>query len=169
MPFSLSRPPRRPTVAAPPRCRRGVAAQPRLQRAVGPAGRGHRRAGGIVDGLHVDVRMLRNTASRGRSALPAKRLRCRRCTRTRRSFLVLISCTLSRCPLLRAGLAGLLLQHFAGVAHALLLVRVGLAQRTHVGRHWPTNCLSIPLTTRCVLLVDDHVDGLRQRKITGCE
>src|SRR5690242_8637656 len=125
----------------------------------------------------------RNTARRGRSAVPSMRLRWRSRMRSRRSFLVRIFISPSlagphprspaqrrsfvagfavllflargapprpepvegpRSPaqrrsfvagfadLLRAGLPDLLLQHFAGVAYALLLVRVGLPQSTDV-------------------------------------
>src|ERR1019366_6663230 len=43
-----------------------------------------------------------------------------------------VHCSLS---LLSARLAGLLLQLLVRVAHALVLVRIGLAQRTHIGSH----------------------------------
>src|SRR5262245_25355184 len=77
---------------------------------------------------------LRNTVSRGRASFPCTRLRMRCLIRARRSSLVLI---LIVACLLGSGLPDLLLQHFAGVAHALLLVRIRLAQPAHVGGHLP--------------------------------
>src|SRR5687768_10917789 len=108
---------------------------------------------------------LRNTRSRGRSAVPEIRFRCRSEIRLRRSFVVLIfivflgggPCTppgglhslslrsgrsirhsprqSSIANLLGAGLSSLLLQHLAGVADALLLVGIRLAQTADVRRH----------------------------------
>src|SRR5687768_18095031 len=79
---------------------------------------------------------LRNTVSRGRSGVPSTRLRIRYLIRSRRSSFVLTR--IAGLSVFRvsfgSGLADLLLQHFAGVAHALLLVRVRLAQPPHVGR-----------------------------------
>src|SRR5262245_47440644 len=97
---------------------------------------------------------LRNTARRGRSDVPAMRLRRRRLMRCRRSRFVLILMA----ALLRAGLAGLLLQHFAGVADALLLVGVRLAQAADVGRDLADE-LAVDARHRDVrLLVDRDVD-----------
>src|SRR3954464_15541062 len=122
---------------------------------------------------------LRNTLSRGRSFVPAIRLRWRSWIRTRRSSFVLIFIVVSRSGssrtlpigispepaaidgLLRSRLAGLLLQHFAGVADTLLLVRIRLAQAADVRRHLPDQ-LPIDAGYRDVrLLVDGHVDPLR--------
>src|SRR5688572_10661921 len=106
---------------------------------------------------------LRNTVSRGRSSRPATRLRIRCLIRSRRSSFVLIlissSPSASRRKLLGAGLPDLLLQHFAGVAHALLLVRVRLAHTADIGRH-----LSDELTIHARdgdmrLLLDGDVDA----------
>src|SRR5512134_609969 len=94
---------------------------------------------------------LRNTRSRGRSGVPAIRLRCRSPMRTRRSFFVLIfivssqsaignrqsvnpQSTIGNPQLLGASLPRLLLQHFTGVADALLLVGIRPAQPADVGR-----------------------------------
>src|SRR6478672_9032140 len=71
----------------------------------------------------------RNTASRGRSAVPRTFLRTRRCRRTRCSDLV----RLMNGFLLLGGLAGLALHALAGVADALALVRLGLAELANVG------------------------------------
>src|SRR5687768_916934 len=97
---------------------------------------------------------LRNTVSRGRSSRPATRLRIRCLIRSRRSSFVLIRISVSQTPdsqlatsktlgnwrleverLLRSGLSDLLLQHFTGVADALLLVRVRLAHTSDIGCH----------------------------------
>src|SRR5690349_2100649 len=97
----------------------------------------------------------RNTASRGRSAVPWIRLRCRIWMRIRRSLLVRIFMAL------RSRLPDLLLQHFPGVAHALLLVRIGLAQTTEVGRDLADE-LAVDARDRQVrLLVDRDVDAGR--------
>src|SRR5581483_6509871 len=75
---------------------------------------------------------LRNTASRGRSGLPATLRRIRLCTRLRMmafdSWAMLLS---SR----GSGFAGLLAQSFVRVTDSLVLVRIRGAQRAHVGRH----------------------------------
>src|SRR5215207_2926112 len=93
---------------------------------------------------------LRYTVSRGRCSLPEIRFRSRSLIRTRRSSRVLIRIGFfalgygllalglsALCPhpsaLLRSSFPGLLLEHFAGVTHALLLVRIGLAQAADVG------------------------------------
>src|SRR5512143_106498 len=83
---------------------------------------------------------LRNTARRGREPVPA---RCRRIRswRLRRAAPRLASCVIASVPcqsrlLLAAdlaGLAGLATDVFAGVAHALALVRLGLAGRADPG------------------------------------
>src|SRR6185436_12330963 len=70
---------------------------------------------------------LRNTRSRGRSGVPLIRLRWRSEIRLRRSLVVLIFMAL-----LRPRLSGLLLQHFARVADALLLVGIGLPELADV-------------------------------------
>src|SRR5512136_294228 len=87
---------------------------------------------------------LRNTASLGRSGVPAMRLRMRFRIRFRTSCRVLTFIALTGVPWPRAagqaspsssslraggpGLAGLLLEDLADVANALLLVRIRLAQ-----------------------------------------
>src|SRR5882724_2979124 len=108
---------------------------------------------------------LRNTLSRGRTGVPAIRLRWRSWMRTRRSFFVFIfipkPSALSPYLRLRPRLAGLLLQHFAGVAHALLLVRIGLAEAADV-RGDLTDQLAIHAGDGDVrLLVDRDVDPVR--------
>src|SRR5690348_9449747 len=95
---------------------------------------------------------LRNTRSRGRSGVPAMRLRWRSAILIRRSFLVLIFI-----GLLRPRLAGLLLQHFAGIADALLLVGVRLAHRADVGGHLPDQLAVDAGHGDVRLLVDGHV------------
>src|SRR5258705_2709697 len=70
----------------------------------------------------------RNTASRGRTAVPRTFLRTRRWRRTRCSRLVRLM------SFLLGGLAGLALHALAGVADALALVGLGLAQLADVGR-----------------------------------
>src|SRR4026209_830587 len=94
---------------------------------------------------------LRNTLSRGRSVVPAIRLRCRNWMRTRRSSFVLIFIVLTLRllptpyqpptptpqPLLGDRLSGLLLEHFTGVTDALLLVRIRLPEPPDVRRHLP--------------------------------
>src|SRR4029078_4228334 len=98
----------------------------------------------------------RNTRSRGRSGVPAIRLRCLSAMRVRRSFVVLIfiaqypvaSLPVASCQKRRSGnwrletgsslcarLSSLLLQHFAGIADALLLVGIRLAQTSNVRGH----------------------------------
>src|SRR5918995_1481312 len=97
---------------------------------------------------------LRNTDSRGRSELPCIRLRMRYLMRWRRSSLVLIC-------MLGPSLSCLLLQHFARVAHALLLIRIGLTETPQVGRDL-TDQLSIDARDRDVrLLVDRNLDSRR--------
>src|SRR5205809_1593095 len=98
---------------------------------------------------------LRKTLSRGRSLVPAIRLRWRSWMRTRRSSLVLIL------MLLGSGLSGLLLQHFTGVAHALLLVRIGLAQPADVGRDLSDQLAIDAGHGEVRLLVDRDVDPVR--------
>src|SRR6476659_7728974 len=125
---------------------------------------------------------LRNTRSRGRSVVPAIRLRWRKLMRTRRSFFVSIFMSqlpasryplpAARFPLLpnssilrwkrergagswklfRPCLAGLLLQHFACVADALLLVRIRLAQATNIRRDL-ADLLAIDASDRDVRLL----------------
>src|SRR5438132_2789165 len=87
---------------------------------------------------------LRNTLRRGRSFVPAIRLRCRRWMRTRRSTFVLIFMANPKSQIpnpeslsLRSCLACLLLQHLAGVPDALLLVGIRFAQAADVRRHLP--------------------------------
>src|SRR5690349_7376036 len=114
---------------------------------------------------------LRNTLRRGRSFVPRMRFRWRSWIQWRRSSFVRIfmpsalcplpSALRLRCALLRTGLAGLLLQHLAGVAHALLLVRVRLAQSADVRGDLPDE-LTIDAGHRDVrLLLDRDVDPLR--------
>src|SRR5687768_6069000 len=92
--------------------------------------------------------------SRGRASLPCTRLRIRNLIRSRRSSLVLIRIIRP----LRAGLADLLLQLLPGVAHALLLVRIGLAHPADVGGDLPDH-LAIGAGDRDVrLLLDRDVD-----------
>src|SRR5436190_22323394 len=69
----------------------------------------------------------RNTASRGRSAVPRTFLRTRRWRRTRCSCFVRLMLSLL------GGLAGLALHALAGVADALALIGLGLAQFADVG------------------------------------
>src|SRR5690349_14326108 len=97
----------------------------------------------------------RNTASRGRSAVPEIRFPCRIWMRTRRSFLVRIFMAL------RSRLPDLLLQHFTRVAHALLLVRVGLAQPPDVGRDLADELAVDAGHGQVRLLVDRDVDAGR--------
>src|SRR6187549_1780329 len=94
----------------------------------------------------------RKIASRGRSPVPRIRFRWRSRMRSRRSFFVRIFMTLgSRLP-------DLLLQHFAHVAHTLLLVRIGLAHaadvRGNLADHLPVDARHRDVR----LLVDDDVD-----------
>src|SRR3954468_8347658 len=124
---------------------------------------------------------LRNTRSRSRSGVPAIRLRCLSAIRVRRSFVVLIfisqlpvaSCQLpvtrksvwkletGNWRLFCARLSSLLLQHFAGVADALLLVGIRLAQTSNVRGHL-SDRLAIDAGHRDVrLLVDGDVDSRR--------
>src|ERR1700693_6364160 len=89
----------------------------------------------------------RYTFSRGRSAVPCIFCRMRKCTRWRITFLCLIGSIYVFLPKsaaalqprsaysLSAGLANLLLQTLAHIAHTLVLVRIGLTQRAHVGSH----------------------------------
>src|SRR5262245_28138296 len=96
---------------------------------------------------------LRKTVSRGRALVPAIRFRCRSWMRTRRTCFVLIFIAL-----LRSCLSSLLLEHFPGVAHALLLVRIRLAQAATVRRHLSDE-LPVDAAHRDVrLLVDRDVD-----------
>src|SRR5579862_1610148 len=76
---------------------------------------------------------LRNTASRGRSAVPAILLRSRSCRTTRSSCLVVVA--ISRNPLLlRCGaLAGLQLDRFALITDSFALIRLRLAYLANVG------------------------------------
>src|SRR5712692_8859565 len=115
---------------------------------------------------------LRNTLNRGRSFEPEIRLRCRSWMRWRRSSLVLIFITLSTpgapaprsCPAGVASLrfssclAGLLLEHFAGVTNALLLVRIGLAESANVGRHLSDQLTIDACHGEVRLFVDRDVD-----------
>src|SRR5262245_48271801 len=107
---------------------------------------------------------LRKTRSRGRSGVPAMRLRCRRAIRSRRSFFVFIFMAFrfqlpaSSFQLFRSRLARLLLQDLSRVADALLLVRVRLSERADIGRHLADE---LPIDTRhgdMCLLVDRDVD-----------
>src|SRR4051812_4405310 len=123
---------------------------------------------------------LLNTRSRGRSGVPAIRLRCRSAIRVRRSLVVLIFMSVSRCQwavispvsslddwklvtgnLFCPCLSCLLLQHFAGIPHSLLLVRVRLSQSANVGGDL-SHCLTIDSGDGNVrLLVDGDVDPRR--------
>src|SRR6185312_145087 len=124
--------------------------------------------------------------SRGRSGVPASRRRMRVCTRCRIAFLflcVIIPCSFLkaeppcgpvRCgavaanhsQLLGSGLADLLLQALIRVTHALVLVRIGLAQRAHVGRDL-TDLLAVNAADGhpCLLRVDRRRDPCGQRKL----
>src|SRR5512145_1158931 len=108
---------------------------------------------------------LRNTRSRGRSAVPAIRLRCRSAMRCRRSFFVLIfmaSASSYRLPaLLRARLSRLLLEHFARVPDPLLLIGIGLAEAPDVRRDLSDLLPVDPGYGDVRLLVDRDVDALR--------
>src|SRR6476619_6276312 len=129
---------------------------------------------------------LRNTLRRGRWLDPEIRLRCRTWMRRRRSSFVFIFIIVrlwasgfrlpassapgpkatgpevwspkSEAALLGSGLSGLLLQHFSGIPHALLLVGVRLAQAAQVGGHL-AHQLAVHAGHREVrLLVDRDVD-----------
>src|SRR5687768_14898836 len=109
---------------------------------------------------------LRNTVSRGRSCLPATRLRIRCLIRSRRSSFVLIRIlfpvsSVCRRKLLGSCLPDLLLQHFTRVADALLLVGIGLPHAADVGRDL-ANQLTIDARDRDMrLLLDGDVDSRR--------
>src|ERR1700722_12903630 len=120
----------------------------------------------------------RYTLSRGRSAVPCIFCRMRKCTRWRITFLCLIGniyglpflkaelpCSPVRC-LLRAGLADLLLQALAHVAHALVLVRIRLTQGAHVGGHL-AYLLPVDAAYRQVGLlgIDRYVNACGQREL----
>src|SRR5262245_34149304 len=103
---------------------------------------------------------LRNTVSRGRPSLPSTRFRIRYLIRRRRSSFVLMR-IVDPCRRSGAGLADLLLQLFARVADALLLVRVGFPQAADVGGHL-SNQLPVDAGHRDVrLLVDRDIDPVR--------
>src|SRR5688572_9449099 len=96
---------------------------------------------------------LRNTVSRGRASVPCTRFRRRYLIRSRRSSFVLIFTSGSCLP-------DLLLQDLAHVAHALLLVGVGLAQPADVRRNLADH-LAVRARHRDVgLLVDRDVDSV---------
>src|SRR6187402_1356395 len=76
----------------------------------------------------------RNTARRGRSAVPWIFLRTRAC-RTIRPSRRFCATLLMAVSSLLAGLAGLAQNLLAEVAHTLALVRLGLADGTDVGGH----------------------------------
>src|ERR1700690_2263600 len=65
---------------------------------------------------------------------------------------------------LRSCLAGLLLQPLVGIAHTLVLVRIRLAQRAHVGRHL-AHFLPVDAENGQMRLlgIDRHLDARRQR------
>src|SRR5438128_12025165 len=84
-------------------------------------------------------RFERNTARRGRSAVPATFFRTRRCRRIRATRL---SCALTSGPLGR--LAGLLPNVLALVPDALALVRLGLADLADVRSHLTDELLVDP-------------------------
>src|SRR5262249_30983887 len=74
---------------------------------------------------------------------------------------IVLGLDLHSVALLRSRLPRLLLQHFARVADALLLVRIGLPQAPDVRRHLADE---LPIDTRdgdVRLLVDRDVDALR--------
>src|SRR6185436_15803228 len=84
---------------------------------------------------------LRNTTRRGRSGVPVIRLRSDRWRFLRVSSLLFLAIVLSvrlsaaaSATTGGSGLAGLLLDHFLGVLHALALVRLGGAQLADLGR-----------------------------------
>src|SRR5438045_6252085 len=76
-------------------------------------------------------RLDRNTARRGRSVVPLTRLRTRRWRLTRASAVRTAIVPL----LLLPGLTGLAQDALAGVADALALVGLGLADLADIGRH----------------------------------
>src|SRR5829696_2277721 len=87
-------------------------------------------------------RLDRNTARRGRVSEPRTFLRTRRCRRSRASCFCLalyvmfaVPASRPRRPCSLAGLAGLAHDALAGVADALALVGLGLADLADVGRH----------------------------------
>src|ERR1022692_2840327 len=102
---------------------------------------------------------LRNTANRGRSAVPVIRLRSRSCRATRRSFLLLTD--ISQNPLfLRCGaFTRLQLDRFALVSDALTLVWLWLADLANVGRD---------LADEGFIDASDF-DLLRSRSLFGCD
>src|SRR4051812_12283448 len=126
---------------------------------------------------------LRYTARRGRWGLPSTRLRMRSWMRARMScFVLTLMFSLGgRCRsrnqaaasprnLLRPGgpgLAGLLLQDLARVAHALLLVRIRLAQPADLGGHL-SHLLAVDARHRDVgVLVHRDLDPLGNRVAHG--
>src|SRR4249920_183872 len=95
----------------------------------------------------------RNTARRGRAAVPRTSLRTRRCRRFRLS----VSCFTVISSRLLCGLPGLAQHALAGVADALALVRLGLADLADVGGHLADE-----------LLVDArHHDAVRRGHLEG--
>src|SRR5579864_8143660 len=108
---------------------------------------------------------LRNTTSRGRSADPLSLRRMRLWIRSRMSFFE------SRAMLLRssarAGLADLLAQRFAGVTHALVLVRIGRTQRAHIRGHLAQQLAIRTRQHQMRLLIDFEIDSVRQIEFDG--
>src|SRR5438552_5827506 len=97
----------------------------------------------------------RNTARRGRSAVPRTCLRTRACRRRRASCLSFVVCVIGVASLRR--LARLAVDDLTQVAHTLALVGLGLAQPPDVGRHLADE-----------LLVDTpHGDARRCRNLEG--
>src|SRR4249919_3320230 len=96
----------------------------------------------------------RNTARRGRSAVPMIFLRTRRWRRFRCSSLV---SGIAIGPRLLRRLAGLAHDALAGVTDALALVRLGLADLANVGRD----------LTDELLVVAAHDDARRLRDLEG--
>ena len=63
----------------------------------------------------------------------------------------------------RAGLADLLLQYFAHIADALVLIRIRLAQRADIRRHLAQHLLVVAGQDQMRLLVDLQIDALGQQ------
>src|SRR6266849_4759125 len=120
----------------------------------------------------------RYTHKRGRSGVPSTLVRTRSWTRWRcksldslRTRAVATVCSpaisLGRAAGLRTGLAGLLLQPLAGDANALLLIRIGRAQRTHVRGNLADLSLVRAADNEVRLLLHRHLDAFRNRKLDG--
>ncbi len=156
----------------------------RLERRLGARRRRERLPAHVVDDLRVDMRHAAEHAQprplrRARNALALpERDACAAILRGVDLHIKAIQFPVSSLPalprhklgageleswkLFRARLSGLLLQHFAGVADALLLVGIRLAQTSNVRRHL-SDRLAIDAGHRDVrLLVDRDVDSRQE-------